>query len=345
MQSSAQILVQRYLEGDLNDFERQAFLEDMSGDPQLAALVEHEAQLDHSIINDVYSIEPPVEIRAAVLASIAASQEPLHHASRSIILSSALSTFVSLWLATVGTSDNDWMSNALRSVAGEPALTTMNAITAAPTHKPPVRLSSRSTTPDEFAQANESAFVEVAEQSDVRIQSVGIEPAIMKELHQQHSYMQLPAAGLLTSESFPIHGLSGIVGPSSFGLRYDVASFDGLRFFVEGGAMGSVQQIQQFSNGIAQQTSQQSTMPFIAFGAECTIVELPLVHRQLIGSAAIGVSAAGTLAIADLIAEVTEVGLMSIYAGVRATGMTTLRGGVSTSFDIQPFIRASFTMP
>jgi hypothetical protein len=109
--------------------------------------------------------------------------------------------------------------------------------------------------------------------------------------------------------------------------------------------MVSVQAVQQFSNGIAQQTSQQSTMPFIVFGAEARIAEVPVLQRALMGSAAIGVSALGPMAIADLTAEVTKVGPFSIYAGVRITGMTNTRGETGLHFDSQPFMRIAYRMP
>jgi hypothetical protein len=345
MQSSAQILVQRYLEDDLNDYERQAFVDDMSRDPQLAALLEQEAQLDHSIINDAYSIEPPTAIRAAVLAAITASPEPVHQVSRPIALSSVLATLVSLWFTVIGTSHNDLMRNAHRPDTSVSSAVTKSMAAIAPSQLPTIQLSSRTVVPDEPAKSATSEVVELAEQPESRIQRVEIEPATMNVLKQQHSQMQLSAVGLFAAESFPVHGLSGIAAPSSFGLRYDVASFDALRLFVEGGAMVSVQAVQQFSNGIAQQTSQQSTMPFIVFGAEARIAEVPVLQRALMGSAAIGVSALGPMAIADLTAEVTKVGPFSIYAGVRITGMTNTRGETGLHFDSQPFMRIAYRMP
>ncbi len=337
MQSSAQILVQRYLEGDLNDFERQAFLEDMSGDPQLAAQVEHEAQLDRSIINDAYSIEPPAAIRAAVLASIAASPEPALQASRSIALSSILATLVSLWFIVIGTSHNDELINSLRPATR--GTLTSAAVSTPPHALPTKRLSLQTVLPDEVPQAAASEFIDAPEETDVHIQRVEVEPATTNVLKQQHSQMQLSALGLFAAESFPIHGLSGIAAPSSFGLRYDVASLDALRLFVEGGAMVSVQAVQQFSNGIAQQTSQQSTMPFIVFGAEARIAEVPVLQRALMGSAAIGVSAMGPLGIIDLTAEATTIGPVSVFAGLRVTGMMNLRHSSDITVGAMPFLR------
>lgn len=339
MQSSTQILVQRYLEGDLNDYERQAFLDDMSRDPQLAALVEQEAQLDHSIINDAYSIEPPTAIRAAVLAAITASPEPVHQDSRPIALSSILATLVSLWFTVIGTSHNDLLRNAHRPDTGVSSAVSKSMAAIVPPQLPTIQLSSRTVVPDEPAKSATSEVVEVAEQPEARIQRVEIEPATMNVLKQQHSQMQLSPVGLFAAESVPVHGLSGIASQSSLGLRYDVASFDALRLFVEGGAMGSVQQIQQFSNGIAQQTSQQSTMPFIAFGAEGTIVELPLLQRALMGSAAVGVSALGPLGIIDLTAEATTIGPVSVFAGLRVTGMMNLRHSSDITVGATPFLR------
>lgn len=342
MQSSAQILVQRYLEDDLNDYERRAFLEDLSRDPQLAALVEHEAQLDRSIINDAYSIEPPAAIRASVLASIAASPEPALRASRSMALSSILATLVSLWFIVIGTSHNDELINSLRPVTR--GTLTSAAVPIPPHALPTKRLSLQTVIPDEVPQAAASELIDAPEESEAQIQRVEIEPVSMNQLVQQQPHMSLASAGLLAAIPTQINGLSGVMGPASLTLRYDVTSTDALRLFVEGGAMGSAQKVQQFSNGLPQQTLQQSIAPFIVVGAEARIAEVPVLQRTLMGSAAIGVSAAGPLGIIDLTAEATEIGPVSVFAGIRVTGTMNLRYRSDITVGAMPFLRVAVGM-
>ncbi|MFM8473175.1 MAG: hypothetical protein ACKOBV_06615 [Candidatus Kapaibacterium sp.] len=50
------ILVQRYLDGDLNDVERAAFLDDVAHDTQLAEVLENETRLDMAIVDDAFTI-------------------------------------------------------------------------------------------------------------------------------------------------------------------------------------------------------------------------------------------------------------------------------------------------
>lgn len=76
-----------------------------------------------------------------------------------------------------------------------------------------------------------------------------------------------------------------------------------------------------------------------AFGAEVTIVELPLLHRALTGSAAVGVSAMGPLGIIDLTAEATTIGPVSVFTGLRVTGMMNLRYRSDITVGATPYVR------
>ncbi|MFN5867420.1 MAG: anti-sigma factor family protein [Candidatus Kapaibacterium sp.] len=70
------ILAQKYLDGELNDLERQAFLEDLAHDPRVAEVLEQEAQLDRAVVEDSYSIEPPAHLRGAVLDAVSEYTAP-----------------------------------------------------------------------------------------------------------------------------------------------------------------------------------------------------------------------------------------------------------------------------
>ncbi|MFN9776345.1 MAG: anti-sigma factor family protein [Candidatus Kapaibacterium sp.] len=70
------ILAQKYLDGELNDLERQAFLEDLAHDPRVAEVLEQEAQLDRAVVEDSYSIEPPAHLRSAVLDAVSKHSAP-----------------------------------------------------------------------------------------------------------------------------------------------------------------------------------------------------------------------------------------------------------------------------
>ncbi|MFN4769999.1 MAG: anti-sigma factor family protein [Candidatus Kapaibacterium sp.] len=70
------ILAQKYLDGELNDLEREAFLEDLAHDPRVAEVLEQEAQLDRAVVEDSYSIEPPAHLRGAVLDAVSEYTAP-----------------------------------------------------------------------------------------------------------------------------------------------------------------------------------------------------------------------------------------------------------------------------
>jgi hypothetical protein len=72
------ILAQKYLDGELNDLEREAFLEDLAHDPRVAEVLEQEAQLDRAVVEDSYSIEPPAHLRGAVLDAVSKHSAPRH---------------------------------------------------------------------------------------------------------------------------------------------------------------------------------------------------------------------------------------------------------------------------
>ena len=76
MRASMHILAQKYLDGELNDLERQAFLEDLAHDPRVAEVLEQEAQLDRAVVEDSYSIEPPAHLRGAVLDAVSEYTAP-----------------------------------------------------------------------------------------------------------------------------------------------------------------------------------------------------------------------------------------------------------------------------
>jgi hypothetical protein len=76
MRASMHILAQKYLDGELNDLEREAFLEDLAHDPRVAEVLEQEAQLDRAVVEDSYSIEPPAHLRGAVLDAVSEYTAP-----------------------------------------------------------------------------------------------------------------------------------------------------------------------------------------------------------------------------------------------------------------------------
>ena len=78
MRASMHILAQKYLDGELNDLEREAFLEDLAHDPRVAEVLEQEAQLDRAVVEDSYSIEPPAHLRGAVLDAVSKHSAPRH---------------------------------------------------------------------------------------------------------------------------------------------------------------------------------------------------------------------------------------------------------------------------
>jgi hypothetical protein len=65
MISSMHILAQKYLDGEMTDVERSAFLDDVARDPRVAEILELETRLDMALIDDAFSIEPPAYLRSA----------------------------------------------------------------------------------------------------------------------------------------------------------------------------------------------------------------------------------------------------------------------------------------
>jgi hypothetical protein len=86
---------------------------------------------------------------------------------------------------------------------------------------------------------------------------------------------------------------------------------------------------------------QQATVGYAALGIAGTITDLPVGERLLMGSFAIGVTAAGPMAMADLSTSLLDIGPTTIDAGVRMVGISDLRNAGSVSLQSLPFVRVS----
>ncbi len=331
MISSMHILAQKYLDGEMTDVERSAFLDDVARDPRVAEILELETRLDMALIDDAFSIEPPAYLRSAVLETVASNNPGIpSHGLRRVMWSLAMSMM--LVVAPVNLDD---------------AMDTMRSGTMA---SRPVRAGDSTvfTTP---TQDQASTTTADALHIDAQPRIDQTQP-IIAPLHAHGIQVERPSADVadaymsgLATYSDDVRGssgqLSGVVAPAVASIRYNLTDNDNVRYYVESGVVASNMQSTVFVNGLAQYTSQQKLAPFAVVGVQGVILSIPMLDRSITGSLALGIASVGPLAMADVAMSVLQIGDASLDAGVRFIGAVDLRQRSATFMQPQPFLSVS----
>lgn len=339
MISSMHILAQKYLDGEMTDVERSAFLDDVARDPRVAEILELETRLDMALIDDAFSIEPPAHLRSAVLETIASNHPGIPSLGlRRVMWSLAMS-----------------MMFVVAPVNLDDAMDTMRGDTTPSLALRAERSTALSTpTKDHASTTTASAHVPLSDD----VLHIDAEPRIdqtqhaITPLHAHGIQVERPSADVvdvymsgLASYSDDVPGssgqLSGVVAPAVASIRYNLTDNDKVRFYVESGVVASNMQSTVFVNGLAQYTSQQKLAPFAVVGAQGVILSVPMLDRSITGSLALGIASVGPLAMADVAMSVLQIGDASLDAGVRFIGAVDLRQRSATFMQPQPFLSVS----
>lgn len=340
MRHSARILVQRYLDGDLSDVERQALVEDLSHDAGLAAMLDEEVQLDVAIIRDAYAIEVPDTVRTALLTSIATTTQiavPSLVQRLSIVTTVLVTTLVTLVtslaphdvrLASAVSAEQQHGSKATISAVEATKPVALIAVPSAPVATVDV---SQQTDADTVAEASPVLLVSLP---DVAITAQPFSTVIAAAAVPARSAMHASTANLST-----------FLAPSIIALRYDVGGTAQQRIYVEGGMMQMSRGITQIVNGIATLGAQQDVLPFALIGLEGAMMHLPAIDRSVHASASVGVNSVGPMATADLAIPLAQLGPVALDVGLRMQATLDLRNRNTVATQVLPAIRISLPTP
>ncbi len=340
MQNSARILVQRYLDGELSDVERQAFLDDLSLDSRLAAMLDDEVQLDVAIISDAYAIEVPDTLRTAVLTSVATTTQI---AAPSLLqrLSTVSSVFITtlVTLVTSLTPNDVRIASAVRAEQQHRSLAMTTTVAAAKPIAVIAAANAPVTTLDVSQQTDAMIVAEaspllLAPRPNVTVTAQPVPPVI--------ALAALPARSATHASTA---NLSTFLAPSIIALRYDVGGTAHHRIYVEGGMMQMSRGITQIVNGNATLGVQQNVLPFALIGLEGAMMHLPAIDRSVHASASVGVNSIGPMATADLAIRVAQLGPVVLDVGLRMQAMLDLRNRNTVATQVLPAIRFSLPTP
>jgi len=336
MRASATILAQRYLEGDMTEHERAAFIEDLAHDPDLQEILEQEMQLDVAIINDAFSIEPPKAMRQAVLDAI--SSHP-HRYARGFA-GSSLAEWLVMMLCVVGSAvgtGDAMLRNAAHPVSQQ-SNQSVQPVAAFRRPTPPVR---RASVPDQ--PLNEEGPIEAQSKAspiEHEVTTIDVRPPAMP-LRTGSSYYSSAMQPMEHQPSTYPSLVSATLGSSVGSFRYNIASPSQLNIYVEGGLLGMNRYGVSYINQNRTIGFQQATVGYAAIGIAGAIADLPVGERSLMGSFAIGATAAGPMVMADLSTSLLDIGPTTIDAGVRMVGISDLRNAGAVSLQTLPFVRLS----
>lgn len=379
MRASMHILAQKYLDGELNDLEREAFLEDLAHDPRVAEVLEQEAQLDRAVVEDSYSIEPPAHLRGAVLDAVSEHIAPrnmfgLRGVSRIIatglmMMSVAVNKPYSFEDVAYTSTDVPGLSAGASHTSTEASHTsTETSYTSPETPRtsaadPYVSVSSVSGrdnsvidsptpfTPSTIAKQASHAAVE----SSLTQNMLALTPAsvLLSAPASEYAEANTSAKGAtilsawnpwidapMTSMRDRQGALLGLLSASGASMRYQLEVVDEL-FFVESGFVVARTQSTMFMNGVERRIEQQQNLPFALVGMQGALGVLPLLNRDVSASVALGMAVIGPLLIADASVPVLYLGTTSVDAGLRMVGVADLRQKNSLLVIPQPFVRVS----
>lgn len=344
MQASAYILIQRYLDGDLSAQELEAFRRDLDNDSALAAMLEREVNIDACIIDDVFSIQPPPDLRAAVLSSLPGVRDDRSRGWKIMAAASAIVAFLIVFPTmieresqpTTTASSTDAVENVMRqraSVASPDVSTTQQTKPSAVASVENVVFSEIPV--EEYPATAEVAMNEEVMISDVHLMNTEIVSALpsLRIASEQQLLLMNPLLNDIAS------ALSGIAGPAAYALRYELGRVDNVSVFVEAGALQQRQIATMYVNNTVVTRSDNPFVPFASVGIGAELFELPVINRSVTGVAAIGVAPSGPMATADLTMCLLNAGRLSLDLGVRCSASFDLRSQQSTTASLSPVIR------
>jgi hypothetical protein len=339
MISSMHILAQRYLDGEMSDVERSAFLNDLASDPRVAEILEVETRLDMALVDDAFSIEPPAHLRSAVLETISSTHSdfPVNRFRRAV------------WSLAVGVMFFAAPTIHDRSVDVGRSFETV-PLPVHPDHSTSVLRSSQSVVSTPEALANISVPSDAVQHdtqplidqphhliTSANVNGFNVERPTTDVVHASVSRHSIYTDDVRCSS----HQLSGVAAPAVASIRYNLNDNDDIRFYVESGVVTANLQSTVFTNGSAQYTSQRQLLPFAVVGAQGLVMSVPMLDRNIMGSLALGITSLGPVAMADVAMSVFQIGNASLDAGVRFIGAFDLRQRSATSMHPQPFLSVS----
>ncbi|MBU3742401.1 MAG: hypothetical protein FGM24_08970 [Candidatus Kapabacteria bacterium] len=349
MMSSARILAQRYLEGDMTDVERAAFLNDVSNDPRLAQLLEQEATLDLAIIDDAYSIEAPAHIRDAVLSAVSASSTSVN--TSRIGINAAVGTICVVMGLMLGVTN-------ISVTSPDPVVTAVRQ-QVSPTQQTPKPNGTQSSRSNGVAPTTVSAGTVVSDniQSDDReaanpqvipaINSVAVRNAsalLQRPAHDPFAPASAVSSAYRTDVPWASN-LSAGIAPSLLSLRYNLFHDAAVQLFVEVGSQQLSRTTTAYNGSTPTMATISQHVPFAVIGMQGAVMNLRLLDRPIIGSASVGVTSAGPIAMADLAIDVTRIGSIALGAGVRLTATMDLRSGTTMSANAMPLLQMRVALP
>jgi hypothetical protein len=341
MKASAQILVQRYLDGDLSELELQAFLEDLSQSRELASMLEREVKLDAAVINDAYSIEPPAELRASILNVISTSETNWFGtaAGRATIGLAVSGLLLLTSFVGIGSDSERHSQSASAPEAQSAAPATASVMT--PKTQPDLRPSTSIAAG--VAQAPSSSTTD----ADDVISEIVIEPT--SPLHEQFETLTRP---LRDQPSVAVWGMSapfgtslpaglfaGMVGTTAASLRYELDVLEGSQVFVEAGGLQQARTSIAYVNDQATSSITSQTMPFLSIGIGGMLVNEEKFGYAINGSVSIGITSTGPLALADVSASILDLGFSTIDLGLRFSTLIDVGTAQRAYFNAAPFVR------
>ncbi|MFM7775162.1 MAG: hypothetical protein ACKO9V_10075 [Candidatus Kapaibacterium sp.] len=351
------ILVQRYLDGDLNDVERAAFLDDVAHDTQLAEVLENETRLDMAFVDDAFTIEPPPYLRSAVLDAVAAdSAVRPHTALRSaagLITAGLLFLAVSVNAPEAVVEDVHPQRASRGVTTGLPARESLAAESRTSTGEtrtvPGIALSVDVSVDNGVPSAQDNDE-HVGRGADALSSSMVERPTMMTVTSVSPvvaaanvglgiGNRMLPEAdGSSPVVIQPFGHRFGTVGAASgASVRYHLSARDG--FFIESGWTAARMRTALFVNGVERRTEQTRDVPYALVGYEGSLGSVPALGREFNVAVALGVTALGPVAVIDASMHIVSVGTMSVDAGVRVLGTADLRQHTSILSPPLPFMR------
>lgn len=340
MQNSARILVQRYLDGELSDLERQAFLDDLSLDSRLAAMLDDEVQLDVAIISDAYAIEVPDTLRTAVLTSVATTTQiaaPSLLQRLSIVSTVFVTTLVTL--VTSLTPNDVRIASAVRAEQQHRSLAMTTTVAAA---KPIAVIAAANAPVTTLDVSQHTDAMIVAEASPLLLAPLSDATVTAQIVPTVIAAAALPARSATHASTV---NLSTFLAPSIIALRYDVGGTVQQHIYVEGGMMQMSRGITQIVNGTATLGAQEDVLPFALIGLEGAMMHLPAIDRSVLASASVGVNSIGPMATADLAIRLTQLGPVALDVGLRMQATLDLRNRNTVATQVLPAIRISLPTP
>ena len=342
MRASALILVHRYLDGDLSELELRAFKEDLVRDPELASLLEQEVRIDASIIDDVYSIEPPTHLRTSILDVLPPSKG--HH-GRMIPQHAVVSTILSSLMLFMVIGDIGNRSVPIDKTSAEAVVAGSTAVVA-----PRNRMSTQTINQTHNQTHDVDKHYRDQPVDEHVLHSVQLSEVTVGERAMVSDASARIETLSLSSDSFPLNAFPLSVAEQTAGLQllgstytasasYELGYGEDVQLFVEAGVLQQRYATAMYVNGISSAVNTTTIAPFVALGVRGALFHVDMVDRTIHASASVGVSQLGPLVMADLSTSLLSIGATSLDIGIRLASTFDSRAHLDAHVNVAPFIR------